>query len=287
MSGHFGDVLESGFIADISKSKKYFEDVGRFHWEYYSELAYLRNKIYDQLKTSLRDEAKPFKFSAWQRAVKFKYSLSPLSAKGSLVDPGGRFNIGEIDPARFPIFPALYLASDKSTALAELLGRDGPANSLSPEELALTKSASITIVSISGELESALDVRDANRLAAFVNSVKDFKVSGKLLLTARKLGQQVKILKTPTELVQELANPRWREWPTAFDVPGPPQIFGRIAMDAGIEGLIYNSVLTQGPCLACFPQNFANSSSFIELNDVGPVELVNKRIDSHSFKNFL
>jgi len=37
------------------------------------------------------------------------------------------------------------LGSDKRTVLAELLGRDGLANSLIPEGLALAKSSSITI----------------------------------------------------------------------------------------------------------------------------------------------
>ncbi len=143
---HDGDeVLDYGLIADIPRSKELFEQKAQFHWEFYSELAYLRNQIYDALKTSPREVAAPFEFSAWQRAVKYKYSLAPLSTKGSLVDPGGRFNIGAIDPSRFPLFPALYLASDKKTALAELLGRDGPVDSLTPEELALTKSISITL----------------------------------------------------------------------------------------------------------------------------------------------
>lgn len=66
-------------------------------------------KFYDALKSSLREVAAPFEFSAWQRAVKYRYSLAPLSTKGSLVDPGGRFNIGAIDPSRFPLFPALLL----------------------------------------------------------------------------------------------------------------------------------------------------------------------------------
>jgi hypothetical protein len=100
------------------------------------------------------------------------------------VDPGGRFNIGAIDPSRFPVFPALYFASDKKTALAELLGRGGPVDSLTPEELALTKSTSITVVSVSGKLESVLDIRDSKNLVGFINLIKDFKVSSKLITKA-------------------------------------------------------------------------------------------------------
>lgn len=161
--------LESGRISDILRSKRYFEQLVEFHWEYYSELAFQRNQIREQLKSSLRDKAKPFEFPRWQRIVRYKYSLVPLSTKGSLVDPGGRFNVGDIDRARYPAFPALYIASDKGTALAEVLGREKSAGSLTPEELALTKPDSITAVSVSGKLESVIDIRDRNNLGGFVN----------------------------------------------------------------------------------------------------------------------
>jgi hypothetical protein len=117
------ELLEAGRISDIVRSKAYFEELVEFHWDYYSELAFQRNRIREQLRTSLRENAQPFEFSKWQRIVKYKYSLNPLSTKGSLVDPGGRFNVGEIDGTRYRVFPALYIAGDKGTALAEVLGR--------------------------------------------------------------------------------------------------------------------------------------------------------------------
>jgi len=147
MSGT-GEPLDWGLVSDISSSKEKYEELAHFHWEFYSELEYLRTRIYDSLKDSLRERATPFQFSGWQRAVKYKYSLMPLSTKGSQVDPGGRFNIGAINPTRFPVFPALYLAKDKRTAISEILGRS-PAGgaALEPEELALTNPSSIAIVS--------------------------------------------------------------------------------------------------------------------------------------------
>lgn len=286
MNAH-DEVLDSGLIADIPKYKELFEQKAQFHWEFYSELALLRSRIYDSLKSSLRERATPFDFPGWQRAVKYKYSLCPLSTKGSLADPGGRFNIGAIDPPRFPTFSALYLASDKRTALAELLGREGPENSLSPQELALTKPTSITIVSVSGKLESILDVRDAKNLTGFVNLIKGFRVSGKLYMKAKKVGQQISLVRDSSRLAKELASTRWREWPMGYDVPAAPQIFGRIVLDAGIEGILYESVLTNKPCLAIYPQNFQDSSSFIEIDGPCPPELVYKRMDSTSFKHFL
>ena len=99
--------------------------------------------------------------------LKYKYSLAPLSTKGSQTDPGGRFNIGAIDPTHFPVFSALYLAADKKTALAEILGRDvSVGGALSSEELALTKPCSVTAVSVSGNLESVLDIGETKNLVA-------------------------------------------------------------------------------------------------------------------------
>jgi len=286
MNAH-DEALDYGLITDIAKYKEQFEQKAQFQWEFYSELALLRSRIYESLKSSLRERATPFNFTGWQRAVKYKYCLSPLSTKGSLVDPGGRFNIGAIDTARFPIFPALYLASDKKTALAELLGRDGPASSLSAEELALTRSTSITIVSVSGTLESVLDIGDSKNLAGFVNLVKHFQISGKLFEKARRVGLHIKLVRNTSQLANQLADQRWRGWPMIYDIPAVSQIFGRIVLDANIEGILFGSVLTSNPCLAIYPQNFQNSSSFIELDDPCPPELVHKRIDSTSFKNFL
>lgn len=288
MSDPHDEVLDYGLVADIPKSKELFEKKAQFHWEFYSELAYLRNQIYDALKSSVREVDSPFEFSGWQRAVKYKYSLAPLSSKGSLIDPGGRFNIGAIDSSRFPVFPALYLASDKKTALTELLGRDGPVDSLTPEELALTKSTSITVVSVSGRLESVLDIRDSKNLTGFVNLIKDFKLSKKLIAKAKSVSLfPVRIVRNATQLVKELQSPRWREWPMGFDVPASTQIFGRIVLDAGIEGILYDSVLTHSLCAAIYPQNFQNSSAYIELDDPCPPENAHKRIDATTFKNFV
>ncbi len=72
-----------------------------------------------------------------------------------------------------------------------------------------------------------------------------------------------------------------------YDVPAAPQIFGRIVLDAGIEGILYDSVLTHNLCSAIYPQNFQNSSAYIELHDPCPLETIHKRIDSTTFKNFI
>ena len=279
--------LESGRVSDIIKSKKLYEDLVEFHWRYYSELAFQRRRIREELNSSLRNAAAGFQFSRWQRVVKYKYSLDPLSAKGSLSDPGGRFNVGAIDPTRYPMFPALYLAADKATALAEVLGRDKDRGSLTPEELALTKPDSISAVSVSGRLDAVVDIRMSGNLSAFVNLIKSFRLSKPLTVEARRLGFPLQLITTVAELKPVLMVANWRNWPMLYDVPAGGQIFGGVAVDAGIEGILYESVLTGKECLAVFPQNFLNSSSYVELDDPAPSDDVRTRIDSTNFAEFI
>src|SRR6266700_1188055 len=278
--------LESERVSDIIKSKKLYEDLVEFHWRYYSELAFQRRRIREELNSSLRNAAAGFQFSRWQRVVKYKYSLDPLSAKGSLSDPGGRFNVGAIDPTRYPMFPALYLAADKGTALAEVLGRDKDRGSLTPEELALTKPDSISAVSVSGRLDAVVDIRMSGNLSAFVNLIKSFRLSKPLTVEARRLGFPLQLITTVAELKPVLMVANWRNWPMLYDVPAGGQIFGGVAVDAGIEGIVYGSVLTGKECLAMFPQNFLNSSAYVELDDPAPSDDVRTRIDSTNFAEF-
>jgi RES domain len=280
--------LESGLVSDIVKSKKLYEDLVEFHWRYYSELAFQRRGIREELNSSLRSVAAAFQFSGWQRVVKYKYSLDPLSAKASLFDPGGRFNVGAIDPNRYPMFPALYLAADKGTALAEVIGRDKSVGALTPEQLALTKPDSISAVSVSGKLEAVVDIRMPRNLSKFVSLIKDFKLSKPLISEARRLGwSPLTLITTVTELRTVLMLDNWRNWPTLYDVPAGGQVFGGAAATAGIEGILYESVLTGRECLAVFPQNFLNSSSYVELDDPAPRDDVRTRIDSGNFAEFI
>jgi hypothetical protein len=281
---HDDEPLESGLIADIPKSRALYEKLRQFHWEFYSELAYQRSKIYESLKRSLRERATSFDFSKWQRVVKYKYALNPLGTNGSLVEPGGRFNIGAIDTARYPVFPALYVASDRGTALAELLGRSAEGDSLTAEEVALTRPDSIAAVSLSGHIDAVLDIGDDRNLAPFVALIKGFRVSPALASKASKLGFPLIVVRTVPELKNMLQAQGWRNWPALYDAPAASQIFGRIVLDAQVEGIVYKSVRTAKPCLAIYHQNFQNSSSYIELDDPVPAELTVRRLDSSNCK---
>jgi RES domain len=70
------------------------------------------------------------------------HCLEPLSARGSVMRYGGRFNIGaEVGSGAFESFPALYLAQDVETAFREFFQIDATSASggLSREEFALKR----------------------------------------------------------------------------------------------------------------------------------------------------
>lgn len=70
------ELLDSGNLSDIIKSKKLYEELIELHWKYYSELAFQRKQIREDLNASLREVSTPFQFSSWQRVVRYKYSLA-------------------------------------------------------------------------------------------------------------------------------------------------------------------------------------------------------------------
>ncbi len=99
------------------------------------------------------------------------------------------------------------------------------------EELALTNQHPLKIVLVIGKL--VIDVRDPKNSVGFVNLIKNFRLSSKLITKARKLGPvPVKVVSGVDQLVKELHSPRWREWPMVLNVPAATQIFGRIVLDA-------------------------------------------------------
>ena len=119
-------LLDSGNIANIREAKKITAGLIRYYWDLYSELAYQRNQIQDKLKQALIIPCVSYEVSNMQRAVKYKYSLHPLSTVGSLTYIGGRFNTGAQVNTEVPKFSSLYLAEDKDTALQEHLGQEQP-----------------------------------------------------------------------------------------------------------------------------------------------------------------
>ncbi len=109
---------------------------------------------------------------SWVRAVDFKYSLQPLSTKGSVAGVGGRFNYGgNIDPWKYPPFNALYLGEDEETAYREKFGlaRSKRVAGLQPHELALRK-PNYVIVRVRGLASNIFDLTEKN-VEPFIDAV--------------------------------------------------------------------------------------------------------------------
>lgn len=272
-------------VEDVRRWKQGQDEFKRIYREQYNELAYQRSQIIDEINQSLNGAAiGPVEFSEFQRAVKYKWSLDPLSIRGSVLEQGGRFNIGQIDNTRFPPFPALYLGKDRDTALQEIIQSDLKASSaLSPQELALTDSASISIVSVFGSLETIIDLYQPERLQGLVDLIKEFKVSPSIKADGKKVGLQLAEVMDVTQLLSALYDPNWRGYPLHLDLPSGSQTFGQLVYGAGIEGIRFKSKYSEKPCLAVFPQNFRNPDSFVQLMDEAPKDIKCKRLDSKSY----
>jgi hypothetical protein len=276
--------LDSFSLEDVRQWKHGQEQFIRVHWEWYSELAHQRSQILPELKSSLSEAATgPWLFSDYQRAVKLKWADDPLSVKGSISHIGGRFNIGDIDRTKFSLFPALYLAKDKAAVLQELFqvdpaGREG----LTAEELALSESQSVALISCFGSLETLIDLSQPDRLKKFIKLIENFTISEHLVNEGKKLGIQISNVFDSSTLLAALLYPNWRDFPMHVDVPSSSQIFGQLVAETGIDGIKYPSKYDGKDCLAIFPQNFRSDDSFVQIMDETQPSLVRKRLDANN-----
>jgi hypothetical protein len=255
------------------------------HRALYFELEPLRQAQEARLLDTLRSQTlRTYPFENWSRIVDYRYSLEPLSNMGSLKGDGGRFNIGaELSPGTFTPFPALYIAEDYETAFNERFGRIDrrKARTLSAEELALRAPGSFTQVRLNGGIEQVIDIGDLDALRPFTEILRDFQVPKVVLQTARQLGlrQTSWLIRSPSLLQRKLLDPNWRMVPTQFDLPSNSQIFGRLALAAGLHGILYPSSKQAGKrCMALFTQNWSNSGSFVDVSDPVPKGAMKTRV---------
>lgn len=266
---------------DVLRWAAWGEAGRQFHWDWYSDLAYQRSLIANRIKAVLLEVAAPAAFEKWQRVGKIRYVLEPLSMVGSLGKPGGRFNIGTINPTLFSPFPALYLASDKETAMQEVLGQDAlAAGEMDPFELALTRPDSAYNMAVDWSLRTTIDLRKPENLDSFVDLIKDFELKEELTERAKKNDMPPPTLvRGRDDLMNVMLDPNWRQWPSLFGVPSSSQIFGQLALEAGIEGVIYPSKFNDRPNVAIYPRNFGGET-FVKLADAVAPETKVRRIDA-------
>ena len=279
-------LLDQFTLKDIRLSIQRYDAIATYFCEHYSYFTNQRSLIIDDLKKSLLESCKPFNFHAWQRIVDCQFSLKPLSAKGSILNmPGGRFNIGSIDEIKYPTFSALYLAENREIAYKEKhdLYKTNPTDGLTSEELALT-SDSISIFNVEGKINNVLMIEESS-LKKFFSLVKNIKLPRHLIQDAKRLHIPVVLqVKSTKGLVKSILYPHWKEWPMILGIPSSSQILGQICFAAGIEAISYPSKMNSNKkCLAIFPNNLANSASYVEIPDAPHLEPVYKRLDSTTF----
>ena len=92
------------------------------------------------------------------------------------------------------------------------------------------------------------------------------------------------LVKTVGHLKVNLLAHNWRLYPSQYEIPANPQIFGRLVIDAGFDGIVYSS--TKGPkdCVALFPTNFAGTESYVELADEAPKGTTHRRPDQETWE---
>lgn len=282
-------LLDSVRPRAIKRWIKLHDQIIDYTAEHFSYFAYRRSKVMEELKTSLRDNSINFEFNNWVRVVSQEFSNTPLSTIGSYISfPGGRFNIGNIDPQRFPQFPALYLASESATAFLEMKGLEPEENHEGLTGSELSVAGNFSHFKVQGELINVLDLTNEENLRPFYNLIKDIKLPIYYIKKARELkSSAMPPVKNLQELLSTIFEPNWRLMPMQFDVPANSQILGQIAQSAGLEGILYPSIKTQKIILAAYPQNFINSDSFIEIEGRVAKTVEHTRIDKNTFKNYL
>jgi len=243
----------------------------------YFELEPLRQRNEDRLFDALRSQALPsFSFDGWCRIIDYGYGLQPLSLAGSLKGEGGRFNIGgDLSPGAFTPFPALYIAQDYEAAFRERFAspETSKPGELSAWELALRSPDSFTQLRLLGAVENVIDVGNLEALKSFASVLREFPIPRDVRQAARRLGLRPPpwLIRSPITFQRQLLHPNWRMLPQQFDLPSNSQVFGRIAVAAGLHGILYPSARQQGKqCLALFPQNWADSGSVVEVADTPP-----------------
>lgn len=188
----------------------------------------------DLSRALLAGASRTLTLQGWSRLVDYRYSLTPLSARGSLTGDGGRFNIGaDLNSSSFTAFPALYVGEDYETAFCEKFGLS-PAQTtdgLSALELALRTETSFTHVSLRGRIEVVLDIGNDDAMTPFMEIIRKFHVPLEALQRARKLGvKPPSIVRSLDMLRSTLTDPNWLRAPMQFDLPANSQVFGRNAV---------------------------------------------------------
>lgn len=277
----FFHVLDQFTKSDLEKWDDYSQSLDKFAIELFYATEGQRAAIYQALCDAAKSVANTHIAleggEAWGRVVSYKYSLQPLSTAGSIKGIGGRFNYGmQIDETRFQSFPSLYIASDEETARAEKFPSTTH-NATDNSFYSLGSSESYAWVRLKGQMSRLIDLRTLDPLKPITKLIQQFELPSRVFELAKKIGIAApKIIRTPSEAFNSILEENWRVHPMLGNIPSNSQVFGKLAYDSGVEGIIYPSQKGPGTCIALFPANFSDES-YIELTDPSP-EGVQRRV---------
>lgn len=249
-----------------------------------------RNRLRGELLDAIRLSAGPVhQFENWYRIVTYQFSNTPLSADGSLVGIGGRFNVGRDlnGVSTHPSWPALYIGEDHDTAFFEKYQmkvaevRAG----LTPQDFALTPSGSHTAVRVRGQLSAVFKITSPQDLAEVARVLRKVKMPERVRELERRLfgrsARPAHIISSPQELFRVLLSENWRVLPMQFDIPARTQVIAELVKAAGFEAILYKSTKGLKNCMAIFIDQLRDGS-FIELQDQPPASVLVSRIDAAS-----
>lgn len=277
--------LDRFSAASLDAWKKLSADLDELNSQLYFGFEPQRQRHRSEMLTAL--ESVPpvdISFSRWVRLVTYQYSMSPLSAAGSLNSYGGRFNVGlDVDQAMRPPWPALYIADDLETAFREKfqLARGADIDGLLPEDLALQPGSSFSAVCLDGRVEKVFDLSDPAALAPLCRVLAKMKMPAEALRISRRLKLPPKALlmvRTTSALKDAVLERNWRTGPAQFGLPSPSQVLAELVRDAGFEAIQYPSTKGGGTCLALFPDRLQSSNTEVYLADPAPAGVVHSRL---------
>ncbi len=288
MPGESRGILELERFSETSlrQWKTFSEDLDELERTLYYALEPERRRLLPELIAALQQQFnEPLEVQGWSRIASYTHSQNPLSAAGSLLGYGGRFNPGaDLEPGTLAPWPALYVAEDYETAFQEKfqMRSDEVRDGLTPQELALQPVTSHVTVMLDGRLNRVFDATSPEKLEPVARVLSKIKLPER----ARKLKRKLQIaqnvmfmISTGKQLHEVVLNHNWRRLPVQFDLPAPSQLLAEMVRSAGFEGILYRSTRGAGRCLAVFPE-LLMEGSFIELVDTPPHEDTLTRLDA-------
>ena len=272
--------------ASLQQWKTLSEDLDELERTLYYALEPERRRLWPALLAALQQPAAELlEVRNWFRISTYTYSLNPLSAGGSLLNYGGRFNPGaDLERGTMAPWPALYLAEDFQTAFYEKfqIRSDEQREGLTASELALQPTDSHVTVRLDGRLTRVFDATTPEKLdpvARVLGKIKLPERAGKLKRKLQIPQNALYMIRTGKQLFEVAFSHNWLRLPVQFDLPAPSQVLAEMIRGVGYEGILYKSTRGSGHCLAVFPEMLMEGS-FIELVDKPPHDETVARLDA-------